>query len=186
MTPDDQHLDSGERYALEPRVTGITPFRVLFPIGAVIFIGFWTWALFFADKTAVNKIDDEAWGARAEEICAPVKQQVRLLELEASPDLEVRADLVTQSTDLLDQMIDDVTAVEPADDKGKAIVPDWAADYRTLIADRYAYAAQLRAGNNGPFTETAVRNVPITERIETFAGDNGMPSCAPPRNGVLN
>lgn len=186
MTPDDQQLDAEPRYALEPRVKGITPFRVLFPIGAILFLTFWGWALFVADKTAVNKINDEAWGIRAEAICEPIKRQVRLLDLERSPDLGVRADLVTQSTDLLDQMIDDVTAVEPADEKGKAIVPDWTADYRTLIADRYAYADQLRAGQDGPFTETAVRNVPITERIETFAGDNGMPSCSPPRNGILN
>ena len=188
MTPDDRigTESPGNRYELEPRVTGITPFRVLFPIGAIIFIGFWTWALFFADKTAVNKIGDEAWAARAETICEPIKRQVRLLDLESSPDLDERADLVTQSTDLLAQMIDDVTAVEPSDEKGKAIVPDWAADYRTLIADRYAYADQLRSGTDGPVTETAVRNVPITERIETFAGDNDMPSCAPPRNGVLN
>ena len=42
-----------------------------------------------------------------------------------------------------------------------------------------------RSGQDGPFTETAVNNVPITERIETFAGDNEMPSCAPPRGSVL-
>lgn len=169
----------------EPRVTGITPFRILFPIGAVLFVGFWTWALFFADKTAVNKIDDEAWAARAEAICEPVEQRLRELELEASPDIQVRADLVTTSTDLLSAMLDDIEAVPPADEKGRAIVPDWIADYRTLLDDRYAYADQLRSGVDGPFTETAVRNVPITERIETFAGDNEMGSCAPPRSGVL-
>ena len=38
---------------------------------------------------------------------------------------------------------------------------------------------------DGPFTETAVDGVPISERIETFAGDNEMPSCAPPRGSVL-
>lgn len=170
----------------EPRVSGITPFRVLFPIGAILFVAFWTWALFFADKTAVNKIGDEAWAARAESICEPVKREVRLLDLEVSDDLEVRAALVVQSTDLLSEMLDDVTAVEPSDEKGRAIVPDWEADYRTLLDDRYAYAERLRSGEDGPFTETAVNNVPITERIETFAGDNEMPSCAPPRRGVLN
>ncbi|MEO1059383.1 MAG: hypothetical protein AAFY28_20955, partial [Actinomycetota bacterium] len=70
-------------------------------------------------------------------------------------------------------------------EKGQAIVPDWIADYRQLLDDRYAYAERLRAGENVPFTETAVRGVPITERIETFAGDNEMRSCRPPRGGVL-
>ena len=73
----------------------------------------------------------------------------------------------------------------PTDEKGQAIVPAWEADYRTLLDDRYRYADMLRSGQDGPFTETAVNNVPITERIETFAGDNEMPSCAPPRGSVL-
>jgi hypothetical protein len=33
-----EHGTDAERYELEPRVTGITPFRVLFPIGAILFI----------------------------------------------------------------------------------------------------------------------------------------------------
>ena len=40
-------------------------------------------------------------------------------------------------------------------------------------------------GQDVPFTESAVRSVPITERIETFAGDNAMPSCAPPRGSIV-
>ena len=90
-----------------------------------------------------------------------------------------------QSTDLLGAMLDDIEAVPPSDEKGQAIVPDWIDDYRTLLDDRYAYADRLRAGDDGPFVETAVNGVPITERIETFAGDNEIPSCAPPRKGVL-
>ena len=180
MTPGDAE----NSYEL-PRVTGITPFRVLFPIGAALFVAFWTWALFFSSKEALNKIEDRAWAERAEEICEPVKTELRRLELLASPDLEVRAGLIVQSTDLLAAMLDDVSAVEPTDAKGQAIVPDWLADYRTLLNDRYAYADRLRAGQDGPFTETAVRGVPITERIETFAGDNEMPSCAPPRGSIV-
>ena len=82
-------------------------------------------------------------------------------------------------------MLDDLEAVEPTDDKGRAIVPEWIADYRSLLAARYAYAEQLRAGEDGPFLEPAKQGIPITEPIETFAGDNEMPSCAPPRAGVL-
>ncbi len=165
--------------------TGITAFRVLFPIGAVIFVSFWTWALFFASKTAVNKIGDEAWAERAESICAPVKDQLRQFELNADPDLNVRANLVDESTDLLATMIDDVDAVAPADDKGKAIVPDWIADWRTLIQNRYDYADRLRAGENVAFTEAQRNGVPISEPIETFAGDNDMDSCAPPHGSLL-
>jgi hypothetical protein len=172
-------------YGPEPRTGGRPLLRVLFLIGAAAFVAFWFWALFLVDKTAVNKIEDRAWAERAEEICAPVKLAVRRLDLETSPDLDRRADLVVESTDMLSAMIDDLEAVEPSDPKGQAIVPDWIADYRTLLQNRYNYAERLRSGQNVPFTETPVQGVPITERIETFAGDNEMPSCAPPRSGVL-
>ena len=172
-------------YGLEPRARGFTPLRALFLLGAVVFVAFWFWALFLIDKTAVNKIEDRAWAERAEAVCAPVKRSVRLLDLEVTTDLGGRADLVIESTDMLSAMLKENEAVDPTDSKGQAIVPDWIADYRTLLADRYEYAGQLRRGEDGPFYETPVQGVPITERIETFAGDNEMPSCAPPRAGVL-
>ena len=146
---------------------------------------FWIWALFFASKVSINKVEDRAWAANAEATCAAVRVELGVLDDQVSTDLNVRADLVEQSTDLLSDMLDDIVVVLPTDAKGRAIVPAWEADYRTLLDDRYAYAVMLRSGQDGPFTETAVNNVPITERIETFAGDNEMPSCAPPRGSVL-
>jgi len=159
--------------------------RSLFVLMLLLFALFWIWALFFASKTAVNKVEDRAWAARAEQICAEVRPQLQALEAQASNDLAVRAGLVRQSTDLLEQMLEDIVAVPPTDAKGQAIVPEWEADYRILLADRYRYADMLASGKDGPFTETAVQSVPVTERIETFAGDNLMPSCAPPRGSVL-
>jgi hypothetical protein len=159
--------------------------KVVLVTAIVGLIIFWIWALFFASKEAVNKIDDRAWAARAEEICARYDLQIRALEAESSPDLDVRAALVVESTDLLSEMLDEVVAVTPTDEKGQAIVPAWEDDYRTLLDDRYRYAEQLSGGTDGPFTETAVQGVPITERIETFAGDNEMPSCAPPRGSIV-
>jgi len=181
----DAATEQRETYGPEPRTGGSKGLRLLFLLGAATFAAFWFWALFLIDKTAVNKIDDRAWAERAEEICAPVKVEVRRLDLETTSDLDGRADLVVESTDMLSAMLDDLEAVEPTDPKGQAIVPDWIADYRTLLQDRYNYAERLRSGQNVPFTETGVQGVPITERIETFAGDNEMPSCAPPRAGVL-
>ena len=172
-------------YGPEASTGGSKALRLLFLLGAAAFAAFWFWALFLVDKTAVNKIEDRAWAERAEAICEPVKLAVRRLDLETAAELDGRADLVVESTDMLSAMLDDLEAVEPTDPKGKAIVPDWIADYRTLLQDRYNYAERLRSGQNVPFTETGVQGVPITERIETFAGDNEMPSCAPPRSGVL-
>lgn len=146
---------------------------------------FWVWALFFASKESVNMVDDRAWAERAEAICVVYDPQIRAFEAQASGDLDVRARLVDESTDLISQMIDEIVAVMPTDAKGQAIVPDWEAEYRILLDDRYRYADRLRSGQNIPFTETAVSGVPITERIEKFALDNRMPTCAPPRGSIV-
>lgn len=173
-------------YGLEPRGKILTPLRVLFLTGFAAFVAFWFWALFLIDKTAVNKFEDRAWAENAEEICAPVKRAVRQLDLQATDDLQVRADLVVQSTDMYAAMLDELELDLPDDPKGAAIVPDWIADWRILLGNRYSYAEQLRGGDEVPFTETPVEGIPITERLEAFAGDNEMDSCAPPRRGVLS
>ena len=153
---------------------------------AVAFATFWIWALFFASKEAINKIGDRAWAERAEGICAAAEEQ-RLelaVNVEFDPDdptlLARHAALIDQATDIVERMLDDVVAVEPTDEKGAEIVPLWEADYRTFIQNRRDYTARLRDGDTAPFTETAVDGIPISEKIEQFAGDNEMDSCAPP------
>ena len=164
----------------------ITPVGVLIGVLLLMFAAFWTWALFFASKTAVNKIGDREWAARAEEICETAQlSRNDLMDLtEVDPDdpamLAGRADLVDQATDIVETMLDDVVAVEPSDEKGQAIVPAWEADYRIYIENRRHYAEQLREGSTAQFTENQADGIPISERIATFAGDNDMKSCAPP------
>ena len=77
-------------------------------------------------------------------------------------------------------MLDEVVAVAPTDAKGADLVPLWEADYRTYIEDRRRFADVLRAGDNVPFTETAVDGIPLSDKLEVFASDNEMPACAPP------
>jgi len=180
--------DDAPRYELEPTERIFTVGRIAFLIGFGLFAAFWVWALFFASKDAVNKIDDREWAARAEAICAPVRQQFRELDLRRSENLNVRADLVDEGTALLSQMLDDMMVIPPSDPKGAEIVPLWIADYESLLERRLEYANELRAGIDEPFTEPVApgTSIPVTEKLETFAGDNEMPSCAPPRAGVLD
>ena len=162
------------------------PWRILLGLVVAVFAAFWVWALFFASKEAVNKIGDRAWAERAEEICAAAEAERLELasDVEFDPDdrrlLLAHADIVDEATDILETMVDDVVAVPPTDDKGANVVPQWESDYRTFIEDRRAYTDRLRAGNTDPFTETARNGIPISDKIEQFAGDNEMPSCAPP------
>ena len=151
------------------------------------FAAFWIWALFFASKEAVNRIEDRAWAERAEAICLEAtKERIELADLtridQAGPELIYRrAEIVDESTAILEAMLDDVVAVAPADAKGQGIVPLWEEEYRVYLQDRRDYADQLReTGENLAFYETAVDELPITERLATFAGDNEMSTCAPP------
>ena len=151
------------------------------------FAAFWIWALFFASKEAVNRIDDRGWAERAQAICIEATEaRIELADLtridQAGPELIYRrAEIVDESTDILEQMLDDVVAVTPTDEKGQGVVPLWEDEYRIYLEDRRAYADRLReTGENSAFYETAVDELPISERLATFAGDNEMAACAPP------
>lgn len=152
------------------------------------FAAFWIWALFFASKEAVNKLDDGGvWAAQAEQRCAVAREQMlELTDLRSIVDVDAalireRADIVDKATDILEDMVDDIVAVVPASEKGQAILPLWEADYREYLTNRRQFADQLReTGENLPFYESRAGRLPITERIATFAGDNEMTSCSPP------
>lgn len=152
------------------------------------FVSFWTWALFFASKESVNRIDDRAWAERAEEVCARAnadREELADYRRVDGSDLDLlreRADLIDRSTDIVERMLDEVVAVTPTDPKGADIVPMWEADYRIFIQNRRDYAAITRGGADEPFRQARVDSVPISERIQRFTIDNEMRSCAPPRD----
>lgn len=177
---DHDDLDENRARSLGVRI-GLT-------VLVLVFAAFWTWALFFASKEAVNRIEDRAWAERAEQICSTANaERLELADFrviaDAGPELiRERAGIVETTTEIIEGMLDDVVAVAPTDQKGIEIVPLWEAEYRIYIQDRYRYADQLReSGENLPFYETA-EGIPISERLETFAVDNDMPACAPPRD----
>jgi hypothetical protein len=153
------------------------------------FAVFWIWALFFASKEAVNKIGDREWAARAEQICTVAKaERLELTDFTRidprDPDMRDQvltlADNLDRATDILEEMLNDIMAVAPSDPKGAQIVPLWEQDYRVYLADRRRFTDDVRAGSTESFAETAVEGIPISDKIETFAGDNEMPTCAPP------
>lgn len=183
---DDSDNDTDEHdVTAQPR--GRRWVQVVLGLVVVVFAAFWIWALFFASKEAVNRIDDRAWAARAELICVDATAaRLQLADLtridQGGPELiRRRAVIVDDATGILERMLDDVVAVVPDDEKGRAIVPLWEDEYRVYLADRRAYTEQLRAsGENLAFYETAQGGIPVSERLSTFAADNDMPTCAPP------
>jgi len=163
--------------------------RIPMVLVLVGFAVFWVWALFFASKESINKIGDREWAARAEQICTAAKaERIELTDFtridpgdpEMRDEVLALADNLDHATDILEEMLNDLVSVAPSDPKGAEIVPLWEQDYRTYLSDRRRFTDEIRAGSTAPFTETAVDGIPISEKIETFAGDNEMPTCAPP------
>lgn len=146
----------------------------------------WIYALFFASKEVINRVADEKWRQKSDDYCRYAKEQRELLidmrlVGESGPDaLMERADLVDLATDTLENMINEIAALPVTDAKGAAIVPLWLADYRIYIADRRSYTTQLRQGLNLPFAESQAEQLPLSEKLATFAADNQLTSCKPP------
>lgn len=168
-----------------PRLTLGT---VLIALAAIGFVVFWVWALFFASKESVNRIDDRAWAERGQEICAAANLErdqladYRRIDFDDPEMLRERADIIERSTDVVERMVDELVAVRPADAKGREIVPEWEADYRVFVQNRRDYAQLVRGGANEPFRQAERQGVPISERISRFAVDNDMPACVAPRD----
>jgi hypothetical protein len=180
----DSSVEPGAGEPTRPSVIG----RGLIVVALVILVVFWVWALFFASKESINRIDDRAWAERAEGICATANAarddlaDFRRIDPADLALMRERGDLIDRSTDVVEQMIDDVTRVPAADPKGRELVPRWEADYRIFIANRRDHAELVRSGADVPFRQAEVEGVPISERLSRFAVDNHMPACVAPRD----
>ena len=140
----------------------------------------WTLTVDDDDIDPPDHLDDPAFARAAEPICADA---VATLEdrdlLHPSPEtLEERADIVDASNAVLASMVLDVGGLpRPAGEEGEW-VGLWLADWDQHLADRQAWADGLRAGDDGPFTETARAGEQLSKVIDNFAEVNDMPSCA--------
>jgi hypothetical protein len=148
----------------------------------------WIYALFFASKESVNQIGDKDWQARSEAICnkaATARKELADFRLitESGPNaLAERAELVDKATAMLDEMVNQLASTPPTDAKGIELIPLWITDYRTYLSDRRIYSEMLRSGVNDAFAETMIDGLPLSEKLATFAADNYMVSCKPPRD----
>ena len=152
-----------------------------------LIVAMWVYAFGFAPRESINRIGDRAWSARAEERCSAARdrrfgmQDLSPMDPSDPEALRRKADIVEKATDDLESVVDAIAADVPADEKGRAIVPDWIADYRTYISDRRVFIDRLRTLPNRPdFNETDVGGVPVSERINKFARENEMKSCQTP------
>jgi hypothetical protein len=160
--------------------------RPILVIISVSIAAFWIWALFFPPKDSVAKLQDTNWAERAEQICRDANlarnelADTRRIDDVGPGALSERADLVDRATDIVERMIDDLTAVRPTGPDDEALVTRWVGYYRTLIVDRRDYTAVLRSGENPPFPEAMIEGAPVSEYINDFTVANRMKACSTP------
>ena len=186
MPPNVGDMETPSSSPTPTRETRSVLTRAIALIGFGVFATFWIWALFFASKEGVNRVEDRAWVESAQSICETAADERTALANYTRLDeggaelIRQRADIVDEATDTLERMLNSLEALPLTGEKGRAIIPLWIDEYRTYLGDRRNYAAQLReSGENLPFYETA-NQIPISERLATFAADNEMPACKPP------
>src|SRR5690606_29139489 len=128
-----------------------------------------------------DRLDDPAFAAAAEPLCAGAVAGIEALGLptEVSSPQE-RADLVEAEVGLLDDLVSSLEALPRPDGEQGEGVRTWLADWRTHIADREAWAADVRVGDDHAFLESARGNEPVSAVIDNFAEVNDMESCATP------
>ena len=160
--------------------------RSILSLVVALICAMWIYGLFFASKQAVNKFEDRLWAKKAQSRCLVAEQQrVDLADYRIVDDLGAnaiadRAMIVDKATDTIESFVNEFRADLPTDAKGIAIVGLWLDDYEIYIADRRSFADDLRNGINLQFSETAIKGLPISEKIATFAADNEMTYCKPP------
>lgn len=161
--------------------------RVLLGSISLGIAAFWIWALFFPQtKQSVAKVDDEAWTVRAEQICRAANVErdqlsdLRRIDEVGEGALAERAELIDRATDIIEQMVTDVTAEQPTSSTDVALIDSWTSYYRQWIEDRRVYTDVLRNGDNPPFAESMVYGSPISEYINDFTVANRMKPCSAP------
>jgi hypothetical protein len=162
----------------------ITPLKALLGLSLVAIFAMWMYAFFFASKASPDRIDDTAYQARAEQLCAAADADLDALPPAAdarSP--QDRAAVLDQANARLDRLVADLAGIGTSPDPEQRVAR-WIDDWRVYLGDRARHTEKLRAGDDPRFAETPVveTNTPISLRIDAFARVNLMPSCQTPRD----
>lgn len=153
-------------------------------IGLLVAIGlFWIaiygYTLLSGPHRPPGRLTDPAFATAAEPICTATADAIADLGLPTavSSPLE-RARMVDAENELLRSMVADLGDLDRPSGEQGGWVTEWLGDWGTHIADRQAWADDLEAGDDPPFTETARNGEQISKGIDYFAEANEMPSCA--------
>ena len=165
--------------------------KVVLTVVCALLVVMWVYALWFASKKAAYRVDDEAWRERAEQVCARWQaERLKLvdtaegyIENPTPEQMLQRAGLVEQATDIIENQLDEVTAVQPASVRDQDLVATYRGFVEILIQDRRDYIETLRRFELEPYQESTEKpdgGGPVSNVIVDFTTVNEMNSCAPP------
>lgn len=148
----------------------------------------WVYAFLFASSKGVYRVDDAHWRSEAQTICMAANvERTQLADTSGGyisnptvAQMRQRAALVNRSTDILQKMLDDVTAVPVASDRDRLLINTFAKYYEVIITDRRTYTAALSEGRMVPYEETSVDGGPVTNVVTDFTSGNNITACVPP------
>jgi hypothetical protein len=160
-------------------------------VGCVLMAAMWGYYLFVADDTGIYQLQDRTWRAQAAGICEQATlDRLQLVDTSQGfiteptiDQMRQRADLVDRATDVLEQMVDDITAIPVDNDRDREILGVFEENYRLVIGDRRRYAERLRSGDASPFNETVVAGGPVSNVVTDFTAGvkgNAVQACSPP------
>lgn len=160
-------------------------------VGCLLMAAMWGYYLFVADDTGVYQLQDRTWRETAAPICAAATiDRLQLVDTSqgfitdpTDEQMRQRAELVDRSTDVLERMVDDITAIPVDNDRDRQVLEVFEANYRLVISDRRRYAERLRSGDSSPFNETVVAGGPVSNVVTDFTAGvkgNAVQECSPP------
>ena len=170
--------------AAEPRPSRWRASRVALAVAVVLMVAMWGYVIYLAvgpgRQPPPDRLDDPAFADAAQQVCRAALVDVSALPPAVSASAAAaRAEIVTEANERFAQMLDELAAQRPDGEEGE-VVDAWLADWHTYLDDRVAYAEALREDPGARLLVTPRDREQVTEFIDAFAKDNGIPACATP------
>jgi hypothetical protein len=153
----------------------------------IVVAGFWAWVFVYqlqnrGEDDMLDRLDDLAWTADADEICATANE--RVAQLPSAPSTRTaaeRADVIETANAEFEAMLVELEQIAPTgSSRDAANTADWIADYRIFLQDRLAFADAIRSDPDAQFFVTEKYGSHITKPIDRFARVNDMEACMSP------
>ena len=144
--------------------------------------GLWAYAFFFAPSGNPDRIENEEWLEKAEQICSRALEQIALLPSASEARTPTdRAESIARGTRVLEKMNADLADLPLDSEKDKFNTVSWLSDWNTYLGDRKNHVKRLtELGDIEPLLTATESGTSALERMNGFARVNDLESCLDP------